>query len=134
MDLNEVPEAQKCRRSIERHEKGRNQTIMNMARCVLIKAKLPYNYWIFGPIRRLNRLSARRFELGTPYELWMGVKPDVKHLRPFGCAAYAHIESSMRNLLQSTSIKFKFLEHPHRVGFKRSFKAYLKSAFKLSLE
>lgn len=32
----------------------------------------------------------------TPYERWYGRKPDVSHLRVFGCMAYAHVPDSER--------------------------------------
>ena len=99
----------------------RNQTIMNMARCALIEAKLPYTYWPFAvsyATYTLNRLPTRRIEWKTPYEKWTGVKPNVKHLRLFGCTAYAHIEASTRNSLQTTSIKCKFLGYaPYQKGY-----------------
>ena len=32
----------------------------------------------------------------TPYELWFGAKPDVKHLRVWGCTAYSFIHPTKR--------------------------------------
>jgi hypothetical protein len=99
----------------------RNQTIMNMARCALIEAKLAFEFWPFAvqySTYTLNRLPTRRIEWKTPFQLWLGMKPDVKHMKPFGCTMYAHIESSMRNSLQPTSTKCKFLGYaPYQKGF-----------------
>jgi len=32
----------------------------------------------------------------TPYELWFGNKPNIEHLRVWGCTAYAHIHPAKR--------------------------------------
>ena len=41
----------------------------------------------------------------TPYEAWVGVKPKVKHLRVFGCDAYAHIPKDERGKFDSKARK-----------------------------
>ena len=37
----------------------------------------------------LNRAPTKSLEGKTPYEAWYGRKPGVRHLRTFGCLAYA---------------------------------------------
>ena len=41
----------------------------------------------------------------TPFEAWYGHKPDVSHLRVFGCLVYAHIEKDERSMLDSMARK-----------------------------
>ena len=41
----------------------------------------------------------------TPYEAWSGDRPNVKHLRVFGCIAYAHVPKDERKKLDSKSRK-----------------------------
>ena len=99
----------------------KNQTIMAITRCILIESRLPYNYWSFAvhhAVYTMNRLPTKRIEWQTPYELWQGNKPDVHHLRPFGCIAYAHLESSLRTSLQPTARKCIFLGYaPNQKGY-----------------
>ena len=99
----------------------RNQTVMGMARCILIESKLPHDYWSFAvhfAVYTLNRLPTRRINWKTPHELWTGIKPNVTHLRPFGCTAYAHIDSSLRSSIQPTSAKCRFLGYaPYQKGY-----------------
>ena len=45
----------------------------------------------------------------TPFEAWTGDKPDVSHLRSFGCTAYAHIPKDERKKLDSKARKCIFL-------------------------
>ena len=41
----------------------------------------------------------------TPFEAWMGEKPNVEHLRVFGCAADAHVANGYRKKLDIKSRK-----------------------------
>lgn len=41
----------------------------------------------------------------TPFEAWIGEKPNVKHLGVFGCAAYAHVAKDERKKLDVKSRK-----------------------------
>uniref|UniRef100_A0A1X7SP48 Retroviral polymerase SH3-like domain-containing protein n=1 Tax=Amphimedon queenslandica TaxID=400682 RepID=A0A1X7SP48_AMPQE len=41
----------------------------------------------------------------TPFEAWYGHKPDVSHLKVFGCVTYAHIERDDRSKLDSKARK-----------------------------
>jgi hypothetical protein len=43
-----------------------------------------------------NRSPTKGVTDMTPFEAWSGRKPEVKHLRSFGCAAYAHIPKDER--------------------------------------
>jgi transposase InsO family protein len=90
----------------------RNQTVMAMARCVLIESNLPYEYWPLAvryTVYTLNRLPTKSIDWKNPYEIWIKQKPNIAHLRPFGCTAFAHIEKSLRTSLESTSTKCTFL-------------------------
>ena len=41
----------------------------------------------------------------TPYEKWHGCKPNLEHLRVFGCVAYAHIPDCNRRKLDDKAEK-----------------------------
>ena len=70
---------------------------------MIAHAGLPNVYWAEAVataayLRNRTTTSALKTD-ATPYELWYGRKPDISHLRVFGCVAYAHIprdESSIR--------------------------------------
>jgi Reverse transcriptase (RNA-dependent DNA polymerase) len=42
--------------------------------------------------------------MATPEEMWTGKKPDISHLRVFGCVVYAQLAKEQRGKLDSTSI------------------------------
>jgi hypothetical protein len=48
----------------------------------------------------------------TPYEVWHGRKPDVSHLRVWGCLAYVHVQKNKRKALQSHMEKCIFIGYP----------------------
>lgn len=74
-------------------ERG-NRTFLERARSMLHDAKLPGTYWaeaVATAIYLKDFLPTARHPGKVPYELWYGKKPDVSHLRAFGCVAYAKV-------------------------------------------
>ena len=73
-----------------------NRTLTESARAMIAHANLPNDYWaeaIATAAYVKNRAPTTAFEIDTtPYERWYGKKPDVTHLKVFGCIAYAHVE------------------------------------------
>lgn len=47
-----------------------------------------------------------------PYELWHGQKPDVSHLRVWGCTAYVHVQKDKQALVLSHMEKCIFIDYP----------------------
>lgn len=54
----------------------------------------------------------------TLFERWYDRKPDVSHLRVFGCTAYAHVPNSERRKLDKKAKKLRF------VGYSKNPKGY----------
>jgi len=100
-----------------RHElktERQNRTLVESTRTMLIQAKLPQKYWaeaLNTAAYLRNRSPTKVVDNATPFEAWTGVKPDVKHLRSFGCTAYAHILKDERKKLDSKARKSVFLEY-----------------------
>lgn len=46
----------------------------------------------------INRSPTRTLEGETPYEKYKGKKPDLSHVKVFGCLAYAKITPNLRKL------------------------------------
>ena len=65
----------------------------------LLWAKLPDEFWedaAENAIRIRNRLPMDACDGQTPHERWFNTKPNLAHVRTFGCQAYAHIPKSNR--------------------------------------
>lgn len=89
-----------------------NRTPVESARTMLIQAKLPQKFSVEAlntTVYLHNRSPTRALDSATPSEAWTGVKPDVKHLRSFGCTAYAHIPKDERKKFDSNTRKCVFL-------------------------
>lgn len=58
-----------------------------------------------------NRSPTTAVDDSTPFEALSGIKPDVKHLRVFGCTAYAHIAKDERQKLDPKARKSILMGH-----------------------
>ena len=100
-----------------------NGTLMESARTMMAQAGLSDKYWAEAVVTGAylqNRVPTRSFkEKTTPFEKWYGKKPDLSHLRVFGCIAYAHIPEANRKDKLS-----KKAEKLHFVGYGLQTKAY----------
>ena len=90
-----------------------NRTLMESARSMLAHAGLPDSYWaeaVATAAYLRNRTPTTSFEeKKTPYERWYGKKPNLSHLKVFGCIAYAHIPDSKRSKLDKKAEKLRFV-------------------------
>jgi hypothetical protein len=84
-----------------------NQTLEDKAKPMLSEAGLPESLW-GEAVNTANYLRIRTPMAGqtkTPFELMWGKKPDLSHLRPFGCEAFVLIPKVKRTKLDDTSDK-----------------------------
>ena len=53
----------------------------------------------------INRTGVSAFEGKSPFQLWFGKKPSIKHLKMIGTTCYAHIPEQKRKKLRKKSLK-----------------------------
>ena len=85
-----------------------NRTLVESTRTMIFDANLPKRFWaetLSTVVYLRNRSPTKAVENITPFEAWYDYKPDVSHLRVFGCVAYAHIEKDERSKLDPKSKK-----------------------------
>ena len=67
---------------------------------MLVELHLPASFWseaLFTFLYVGNRSPTSSLpSKHTPYELWFGKKPDLSHLKVFGCRAYVHVQKDKR--------------------------------------
>ena len=83
-----------------------NRTLMEMTRAMLSESKLPQSLWaesLSTATYLRNRSPTKAVKGKTPHEAYHGKKPDVGHLRVFGCTAYAHVAKDERKKLDMTA-------------------------------
>ena len=71
-----------------------NKTLMKKARIMLSGAGLEQKFWaeaITTTCYLINRSPTSALVDKMPMEAWLGHKPSLRHLRVFGCEAYAHV-------------------------------------------
>lgn len=77
-----------------------------MTRSVLKHMKVP-NYMWGEAVRHatylINRTATRTLSTMTSYEAFKGTKPNLSHLRVFGCVGYTRVESPHRKKLDDRS-------------------------------
>ncbi|KAL8090107.1 hypothetical protein AgCh_039543 [Apium graveolens] len=86
----------------------RNQTIVEMAQSCLKGKKLPRELWgkaVRHSVYLLNHLPTRALSTKTPYEVWKGSKPNIDHVRVFGCIAHMKVPKVFTKKLDDRSLK-----------------------------
>jgi transposase InsO family protein len=99
----------------------RNQTIIEMARCLLKSMAVPPRFWgeaVRTAVYILNRCPTRALSGVTPYEALHRRKPNVHHMRVFGCVAHVKKIGPGINKLSDRSTKMLF------IGYEEASKCY----------
>ena len=76
-----------------------NKTLVEKARTMLIDAELSKDLWaeaVNTANYLKNRSPTKAVRNMTPEEAWSGTKPDLSHLRIFGCKALVHVPKTLR--------------------------------------
>lgn len=94
-----------------------NRTLVEMARAMLSDASLPKMFWgdaVLYAAYILNRTPSRALpDDVTPHEAYTGNKPNLAHLRTFGCKCWVHIPDELRKKLDVKSVECRFLGYAH---------------------
>ncbi|GFY02293.1 copia protein [Trichonephila clavipes] len=84
-----------------------NRTVINGARTVLSESGLDKSFWpeaVLYFVHVWNRLCHSGQTL-TPIELYIGIKPSIRHLRPFGSTLYVGTPRPLRGKLDPKAKK-----------------------------
>lgn len=76
-----------------------NRSAMDIGRCLAREAKINNRYWpeIMKTVSYLkNRTIANTSENKTPYEIFFGIKPNVKHLKIYGSKVFVRTPEVLR--------------------------------------
>ncbi|KAL1214071.1 Retrovirus-related Pol polyprotein from transposon TNT 1-94 [Cardamine amara subsp. amara] len=94
----------------------RNRTLMEMVRSMISKCNLPVSLWIYA-LRTatyvLNRVPSKAVPK-TPFELWTGRKPSLRHLRVWGCPAEVRLYNPHEKKLDSRTVSGFFIGYPEK--------------------
>jgi hypothetical protein len=74
-----------------------NRVLAEHITTMLDESGLPKAFWgecLAALVHVWNRCPTDAVDNAMPYELWHGSKPDVSHLRVWGCTAYVHVQKN----------------------------------------
>jgi transposase InsO family protein len=107
------------------HQNGlaerRNRSILEKTRSMMLATGVPSFLWAEAAktaVYLLNRSPTKANNGITPEEKFSGIRPDLRHLRVFGCMVFTHIHEHLRNKLGSRSERGIF------VGYDESTKGF----------
>ena len=90
-----------------------NRTLVEAARSMLSHAGLGNVYWaeaVATATYLCNRMVLTALKIGeTPYLLWYSEKPNLKHVRVFGCVVYTHIPDRNCKKLDKKAQQLRFI-------------------------
>lgn len=99
-----------------------NRTIVEMARAMMhAHEELPQKLWaelVNTATYILNRTGPTTVKHKSPYELWFGKKPQIKHLRIIGSTCYAHIPKQKRKKMQKKAKKCYLVGYDNDDGYR----------------
>ncbi|KAJ9558377.1 hypothetical protein OSB04_012991 [Centaurea solstitialis] len=94
----------------------RNRTLLEMVRSMMSHANLPVSLWTYAfrmAVYILNRVPSKAVPK-TPFELWKGWKPSLKHLEVWGCAVEAKAYNPDERKLDMKTISGYFIGFPEK--------------------
>ena len=87
---------------------------------MLNHAGLTYSFWaeaVATATYLRNRMVTTALKSGkTPYQLWHGEKPNLEHIRVFGCAVYVHVPDGELGKLDKKAQKLRFIGYTDTPG------------------
>jgi hypothetical protein len=110
-----------------------NRTIVEKARSLLSDAGLPKAYWaeaVSTAVYLINRTPTRVLNFKTPEEVWTGRKPDISHLKIFGCKAMVYVPKPLRLKWDSPTRDAIFIGYPEESKGYRFYDPQTRKVFK----
>ena len=94
----------------------RNRTLKDMVRSMISHSSLPNSLWgeaLKTAVYILNRVPSKAVNK-TPYELWTGKKPSIRHLHVWGCPTEVMPYRPNERKLDSRTVSSYFVGYPER--------------------
>jgi transposase InsO family protein len=101
----------------------RNRTLKDMVRSMISHSSLPESLWgeaLKTAVYILNRVPSKAVTK-TPYELWTGKKPSIRHMHVWGCPAEARPYKPHEGKLDARTVSCYFVGYAER---SRGYKFY----------
>ncbi len=89
-----------------------NMHIAKVVRALMDDKSMPHHYWaeaVATAVYIMNRTPTSTMHGMTPEEKYSGRKPDLSHLKVFGCIAYVHVPDELQTKLDPKAEKCVFI-------------------------
>ena len=96
--------------------------MLEVTRALLFQTNVPKSFWsdaILSATHLINRLPSVKLKNKSPLEIIYQQKPNINHLKIFGCVCFVHIKK--KDKLDHTSTKTIFLGYS---STKKGYKCY----------
>jgi len=113
--------------------KRKNRHIAEITRAMLNEKNLPNYFWaetVGTAVYIMNRTPTAAVHGITPKEKFISKKPDVSHLRVFGCIAYMHVPEEKRSKLDPKAEKCIFIGYSSE---QKGYRCFNPSTWKLQV-
>jgi len=94
-----------------------NRTLMDMVRSMLSSSKLPTSFWTEATSAAAyakNRMTHSSLDNRVPEGIWTERPPSVKHLKVYGCLAYAHLPTQGRRKIDPRAVQCILVEYSNQ--------------------
>ena len=93
-----------------------NRTLMDMVRSMLSYSTIPLSLWMHAlkTIVYLHNRVRSKVVPKTPYELWTGRKPSLRHLHVWGCLAEVKVYNPHEKKFGARTISGFFIGYPEK--------------------
>ena len=94
----------------------RNRTLLDMVRSMLSNSNLPKYLWteaLKTAVYILNRVPTKAVQK-TPFELWKGWKPSLRHMRIWGCPSEVRIYNPQEKKLDPRTVSGYFIGYAEK--------------------
>ena len=99
-----------------------NRTLIEKARSMLSGARLQHQLWVvivYVACYLVNWSTTSTLVRKTFYEVWIGKKPSLIHLKVFGCDSFVHVPKEKRSKPYNKAKKHIFISYKDGVkGYK----------------
>ena len=100
----------------------KNRDLLEKTRAIMMQMNVPKHFWSYGVLTAtylINRLPSRVLDFLCPLEVLQQKKPDLSHLKVFGCTCFVHLSATQRrDKLDPRAVKCVFL------GYSQTQKGY----------
>lgn len=94
-----------------------NRTLLDLTRSMLKSAQLPQKFWAEAVTTAAyirNRVCHSSIEDQVPFTVWTGRTPSVRHLKVYGCLAYARLPDQGRRKLDDRAVECIFIGYANQ--------------------